>query len=164
MWLKAVNHFLKKLNFKYLAGSWIYVWWQWTNMFFSKKKCLFRKQTKKIAQKMKFFIKYFFSKCYQIRSFIFCAVHNGQFILGYKDHNHWASLQSLVALITLQSTIVDIIVWDLTLAGNRWKIESFPTLRYLTRKPEFAPYIPSITVDALQGILQAVPCMWLSDA
>ena len=46
---------------------------------------------------MKFFIKYFFSKCHQIRSFIFCAVHNGQFILGYKDHNHWASLQSLVA-------------------------------------------------------------------
>ena len=61
---------------------------------------------------MKFFIKYFFSKCHQIRSFIFCAVHNGQFILGYKDHNHWASLQSLVALIMLQSTIVDIIFWD----------------------------------------------------
>ena len=61
---------------------------------------------------MKFSIKYFFSKCYQIRSFIFCAVHNGQFILGYKDHNHGASLQNLVTSIMLQSTIMDIIFWD----------------------------------------------------
>ena len=61
---------------------------------------------------MKFSIKHFFSKCDQIRSLIFCAKHNGQFILDYKDDNHWASLQCLVILIMLQSTIMDLIFWD----------------------------------------------------